>query len=184
MLLNKFTLEREDTLLLIIDIQEKLVPVIANKEEVVKNTGVLIETAKEMNIPIIVTEQYPKGIGPTVSELEESLPVVEKFEKLNFSACTNKIMDAIKKTNKKKIIIVGIETHVCVIQTARDLLGDKYQVFVPIDGVGSRTKENKQNGLDLMKDMGAVITNTETIIFDLMKKSGTPEFKLLSKLIK
>lgn len=182
--MDKFSLHREDALLLIIDIQEKLAPVIKDKEVVIKNTNILIETAKILDIPVVVTEQYPKGLGPTVEEIRENLENAQVFEKLLFSACTDEVMETIEAHGKKKIIITGMETHVCVFQTTRDLLNAGYEVFLVADGVSSRTEGNYRNGLELMRDMGAVITNTETVLFDLMKKAGTPEFKILSKLIK
>ncbi|MGO1370110.1 MAG: hydrolase [Senegalia sp. (in: firmicutes)] len=182
--MDKFTLEREESVLVIIDIQEKLAPVMDYKDMVVKNTQILIAAAKEMNIPIIVTEQYPKGLGTTVEELEKELNEDTKIEKLQFSACTDEFKNHLDKLGRKKIIMVGMETHVCVFQTARNLLEDDYNVYIARDGVTSRTKENYLNGLDLMRDMGAVITNTETIVFDLLKKSATDEFKILSKMVK
>lgn len=184
LVMDKFTLRKEDSLLLIIDIQERLAPAMKYQEKVIKNTNVLISTANKMDIPIFVTEQYPKGLGPTVSEIKDGLENAEKFEKILFSASTDEFIDALDKKDRKNIIIVGMETHVCVYQTVRDLLNMGYHVFVAGDGVSSRFEENYRNGLDLMDKMGAVITNTESILFDLLKKAGTSEFKTLSKLIK
>ena len=182
--MNKFALLKEESLLLIIDIQERLVPAMKYGKQVIKNTNILISATEEMNIPIIVTEQYPKGLGQTVPEINNHLGDSLKFEKTLFTACTDEVIEALENAGKKKIIITGMETHVCVFQTTRDLISRGYEVFVVSDGVASRYKENYKNGLDLIKDMGAVITNTETILFDLLKKAGTPEFKVLSKLIK
>lgn len=183
--MNRFILNKEDTILMVIDIQEKLGTVMKDLDRVVKNTNILITACKEMNMPAIVTEQYPKGIGPTVSEIKENLREdMTIFEKNSFSACTDEVKEYLEKTGKKKVIITGMETHICVFQTTRALLNDGYQVFIARDAVVSRTDENYLNGLDMMKDAGAVISNTETIIFDLLKVSGTPEFKVLSKLIK
>ncbi|NLJ99296.1 MAG: hydrolase [Tissierellia bacterium] len=182
--MDKFTLCREESLLLIIDIQERLAPAMKYEDKVIKNTNVLVSTANEMDIPIVVTEQYPKGLGPTVPEINDELNDAQRFEKILFSACTDQVIKALNKEQRKKIIVVGMETHVCVFQTVRDLLELGYEVFVVCDGVSSRFEENHRNGLDLMKDMGAVISNTETILFDLLKKAGTPEFKVLSRLIK
>lgn len=182
--MDKFTLLKEESLLLIIDIQERLAPAMKYGKQVINNTNVLISVAEEMNIPIVVTEQYPKGLGQTISEINDRLGNALKFEKTLFSACTEEVVTALEEAGKRKIIITGMETHVCVFQTVRELIGLGYEVFVVSDGVSSRQKENYRNGLELMKDVGAVITNTETVIFDLMKKAGTPEFKVLSKLIK
>ncbi|MGI5997759.1 MAG: hydrolase [Lutispora sp.] len=181
---DKYYLNKEEAILLIIDIQEKLAPAINQGDSVIKNTNVLVAAAKNMDIPIIVTEQYPKGLGPTVPEIEENLEGVEKFDKITFTACTEGVIESLNKTGRKKVIITGMETHICVFQTTRDLLNQGYDVFIAADGVSSRTEENKSNGLELMRDMGAVISNTETILYDLLKVSGTPQFKALSKLIK
>ncbi|MBP1927163.1 nicotinamidase-related amidase [Sedimentibacter acidaminivorans] len=182
--MEKYCLHREEAILLIIDIQEKLMPAINKGEKIISNNGILIETAKNMDIPILVTEQYPKGLGKTVEELDEKLESAVKFSKMVFSSCSNEVLDHIQSIKRKKVIITGAEAHVCVFQTVRDLLKQGYYVFVAEDAVGSRTRENYDNAIALMREMGAVITNTETIVFDLLKESGTPEFKTLMKLIK
>ena len=182
--MEKFTLNREDTLLLVIDIQEKLVPVIKYTDQVMKNNKILIQAANEMDFPVIATEQYPKGLGSTVTELADLLDDENIFSKNSFTAYTEEVKEAIAALGKKKILVTGMETHVCVFQTVRDLLSDGYEVFLAKDAVASRTKSNFLNGLDLMKSLGAVITNTETAVFDLLKVSGTPEFKVMSKMIK
>lgn len=183
--MKKYTLNREDTLLFIIDIQDRLVPVMKYGEKVIKNNLILIEASKELQIPVILTEQYPRGLGSTVDEIGEKLDnKVKKFEKLSFTGYTDEVKQALEESGKKKIIITGMETHVCVLQTVRDLIDNGYEVFIVRDGVTSRKKDNFLNALELMKSMGAVIMDTETIIFDLLKTAGTPEFKVLSKLIK
>jgi len=182
--MDKYVLNREEAILLIIDIQEKLVPAMSCNDKVINNTKILIAGANQMDIPIIYTEQYPKGLGRTIEELEVEIENGQLFEKNSFTAFTNEVRDALKSNGKKKVIIAGMETHVCVYQTVRDLLASCYEVFVIKDAVASRTEMNYLNGLDLMASMGAVITNTETVIFDLLKISGTPEFKILSKMIK
>lgn len=182
--MDKFTLNREDTVLLVIDIQEKLAPVMKYSEQVVKNNKILIQAAKEMNFPVIATEQYPKGLGHTVTELLDLLDKDNIFSKNSFTAYTNEVSEAIGVTGKKKVLVTGMETHVCVFQTVRDLISDGYEVFLAKDAVASRTKSNFLNGLDLMKSLGAIITNTETAVFDLLKVSATPEFKIMSKMIK
>ena len=182
--MNKFTLFKEESLLLIIDIQEKLAPAMKYSKEVIQNTSVLVSAAHEMNMPIIVTEQYPKGLGQTVPEIDDHLKDALKFEKIKFSACMEEVITALELKKRKKIIITGMETHVCVFQTTRDLIGLGYDVFVISDGVSSRTEKNHKNGLDLIRDMGGVVINTETVLFDLMKSSGAPEFKTISRLIK
>ncbi len=182
--MDKFTLNREDTVLLVIDIQERLVPVMKYQDKVIKNTEILIAASKEMVFPVIATEQYPKGLGRTVSELLGIIGEENIFAKNSFTAYTDDVKVALKRLNKKKVLVTGMETHVCVFQTVRDLVHDGYQVHLVKDAVASRTKENYLSGLELMKSLGAVITNTETAVFDLLEVSGTPEFKVMSKLIK
>lgn len=182
--MDKFTLERSEVLLLIIDIQERLVPAMKFGNKVIDNTKILVEVSNALDIPMIVTEQYTKGLGNTVSDISNCINNSAFHEKNSFTGCTAGVASAMKETKRKKIIICGMETHVCVFQTARDLLKLGYQVFVVGDGVCSRSKENYLNGLRLMENMGAIITNTETVFFDLMKEAGTPEFKQLSKLVR
>ena len=182
--MDKFTLKREDTVLMVIDIQEKLVSVMEHKDQVIENTKILIKAAKEMKFPVIATEQYPKGLGRTVVDLLDVIEEDNIYAKNSFTAYTNEVEEALKSLGKKKVLVTGMETHVCVFQTVRDLINDGYEVFLVKDAVASRSKSNFINGIDLMKSLGAVITNTETAVFDLLKASGTPEFKVLSKMIK
>ncbi len=169
---------------MIIDIQEKLVPVVKYPHRLIDNTEVLILLAQELGIPILVTEQYPKGLGKTVPRINDRINKNMIYEKISFSAYTDEIASNLAGLERKKIIITGMETHVCVYQTVRDLIAMNYQVFVVGDAVGSREKRNYKNALDLMSGMGAVITNTETVFFDLIKVAGTPMFKKMSPLIK
>ena len=182
--MNKYVLIEAEVVLLVIDIQDKLVPAMKYGEQVIQNTNTLISVAKKLGVPIIVTEQYPKGLGKTVSDVSSNLEGALTYEKTSFSGCTSEVTSALKGLGRKKIIITGMETNVCVFQTVRDLLANGYQVFVVGDAVCSRTKGNYLNGLSLMSSMGAVVTNTETVFFDLMKQAGTPLFRELSKLIK
>lgn len=182
--MDKFTLNKEQTVLMIIDIQEGLSPVIKNSEKVIHHTNILITAANKLSVPIITTEQYPQGLGSTVPELANRINPDYLFEKISFTAYTPEVEDLLEKFNRRKIIITGMETHVCVFQTVRDLLSKGYDVFIASDAISSRSNENYKNALDLMANMGAVISNTETILFDLLKKAGTPTFKELSQLIK
>lgn len=182
--MDKFTLIREESALIVIDIQERLVPAMSNSQKVIQNTNTLLSVANKLEIPTIITEQYPKGLGKTISEIHYNVSKVSVCEKNTFSGCTDEVMNILKQSGKKKIIITGMETHVCVFQTVRDLLASGYQVFVASDAVCSRTKENYLNALSQMVSMGAVVSNTETIFFDLLKVAGTSLFKELSKLVK
>lgn len=182
--MEKFKLNRDDAVLFIIDIQERLVPAMKYGEKVIENNRILLQGAREMDIPVLVTEQYPKGLGNTVDDIKDFLGEAPIFPKNSFTAYINEIKEALEKLGRKKVIITGMETHVCVYQTSRDLIEAGYEVHIVKDAVASRTKDNYLNGLDQMKTMGAVINNTETVVFDLLKVSGTPEFKIMSKLIK
>lgn len=182
--MDKFTLKRKEALLFIIDIQDKLVPVMKYKDQVINNNKILISAAEEMDFPLIATEQYPKGLGRTVPELLDLIDEKNIFSKNAFTAYTGEVKEKFKSLGRNKIIITGMETHICVFQSARDLINDGYEVYICKDAVASRTKENYRNGLDLLQSMGAVITNTETVVYDLLKVSGTPEFKAILKVIK
>lgn len=182
--MNRFTLRQEEALLMIIDIQERLVPAMKYGKKTIDNTNILISIAQKLNIPITATEQYPKGLGKTIPEISEKLNEDFIYEKISFSGYTEEVKAILNQIGRKKVIITGMETHVCVFQTVRDLLDNGYEVFVVEDAVCSRTKKNYLNGLSLMDKMGATIVNTETVLFDLLKEAGTPVFKELSKLIK
>ena len=182
--MDKYTLNRDETLLLVVDIQDRLARVMNDKDQVIHHSRILIHAAAEMDFPVLVTEQYPKGLGLTVPELLDCVDEDRLFTKNSFTAYTDQVKEALGRLGRKKILIAGMETHVCVFQTARDLLGDGYQVFLVGDAVTARTRINHMNGLDLIRSMGAVITNTETAVFDLLKVAGTPEFKVMSALIK
>lgn len=182
--MNKYRLNPNETSLLVIDFQEKLVPAMAQSEATIKNSEILIKMAKALELPIIVTEQYPKGIGYTVDSLSTHFEDIQPIEKQSFNACTLAVESKLSEAPRQKILISGIESHICVLQTVRTLLEKRYHVFVVSDAVSSRKEANHQNALSQMKEMGAVITNTETVLFDLLKDSTHPKFKELSKLIR
>jgi isochorismate hydrolase len=169
--------------LLVIDMQERLLaampPQIA--AQTVKNVKILIETAARFELPIVVSQQYPKGLGPTVPELEAALPKdAHRFDKLEFSAPSASGFPAV---GRDQWIVTGMETHVCVYQSVRDLAG-KSTVHVVADAVASRTKQNWRAGLELMARLGAITTTTEVCVFDLLERAGTDHFKTLSKAIR
>ncbi|NLV16342.1 MAG: isochorismatase family protein [Syntrophomonadaceae bacterium] len=173
----------DSAVLVIIDLQEKLMRVMPDRETVVNNTLILMELARQFDIPVIVTEQYPKGLGPTLAEIKDKLKDHLLLEKITFSAGQD-LIENLRKLGRNQIIVAGSETHVCVFQTVRDLLANDFAVQVPKDAVCSRRILNYENGLDLMKEKGAVITNTETLVFEVLYQAGTPEFKVMSPLIK
>lgn len=184
--MDRFFLRRDESVLVIIDIQERLAAAMKEREKVITNTLHLTEAARLLQIPLIVTEQYPKGLGPTVKEIRDSL--VDNYmpiEKITFSCCgDNTFIDSLKGIGRKRVIICGMETHVCVLQTCLDLLKENFFVHVVKDAVCSRSEDNFMTGIDLMRDAGAVITSTETVLFQLLKRAGTEEFKAISRIIK
>ena len=182
--MEKFRVKKEDTVLLIIDLQEKLMVAMKDREKAYKNTNILLQAAEGLHYPVVVTEQYPRGLGETVPEIKKHFKEPYLVEKMKFSACVTELKAILEKLNRKTILVTGSETHVCVYQTVRDLLGDGFKVHVIRDAVCSRFDENYENGLLLMQEMGAVINNTETVLFDMLEAAGTPEFKLVSKLVK
>ena len=147
--MDKYILNREDVVLLIIDIQNKLVPAMKYKDQVIKNNQILINAAKKISFPIITTEQYPKGLGRTIPELLELIDEENIFAKNSFTAYTDEVKTELKSLGRNKVLISGMETHICVFQTIRDLIKDGYQVFLVKDAVASRSKSNYLNGLDL-----------------------------------
>lgn len=173
----------EESVLVVVDIQEKLMRVMPDREQVIRNTLILLELANQFQIPVIVTVQYPKGLGPTVPEIASKLQGNKMMEKITFSACPD-LVQLIKETGRSQVLLVGSETHVCVYQTVRDLLEAGYKVQVPCDAVCSRRTLNHENALSLMRELGAVITNTETVVFDVLKIAGSKEFKVMSPLVK
>ncbi|MGI6412224.1 MAG: isochorismatase family protein [Syntrophomonadaceae bacterium] len=183
--MNKYRLDSNNCVLMVIDIQERLMQAMNRAQQVYKNGSILLAAAREFNIPVILTEQYPKGLGPTVREIADNLPQEYFYlEKVEFSGYIPQLIDYLNKLGRQQIILIGSETHVCVFQTARDLQEAGFTVHLARDAVCSRFDENYLNGLELIKDSGAVITNTETIVFDLLKVAGTPQFKNLSRLVK
>jgi nicotinamidase-related amidase len=178
-------LRKAESALLVIDIQERLLPAIFERERVVQNAVRLIKGAAILGIPIFATEQYRKGLGATVSEVAAALGEVAPAEKLAFSACGAADLSAALKGRKiTSVILCGIESHVCVCQTSLDLLDANYCVFVVADAVSSRTPENHRIGLERMRDSGAVIASTEMVLFELLEKARTEEFKSILPLVK
>lgn len=187
--MNLYRITPEDTFLLFIDLQERMLPSMADADHVAKNAEVLLETAKAFHLPMIVTEQYPKGLGATVSALQSAKEQeYSKYaEKTVFNAITPAIHEALSEapfTGRKQVIVTGIEAHICVFQTVRTLLAEGYHVFIPADAVSSRDARNKERALALFTQMGAVVTSTESLLFDLLGDAKNPHFKALQALIK
>ncbi|MCE5312905.1 MAG: hydrolase [Nitrospiraceae bacterium] len=183
--MTKFIIGAGEVFLIIVDVQERLAAAMQHKDRVAANIFHLVELAKMISIPMIVTEQYPKGLGSTIQELKEILPPLNILEKIAFSCCEDPaFMQAAASTGRKTAILTGMETHVCVLQTCIDLLKAGYNVHVVKDAICSRSDENWQTGIEFMRDAGAVITCTETVLFQLLKVAGTEEFKAISRRIK
>ncbi len=183
--MDKFSLLAEDVVLVIVDIQERLAAVMQERQKVVDNCLHLIEICKMLDIPIILNEQYPKGLGPLVPEIRDAVKEYAPHEKVTFSCCgMGSFAGSLKSTGRKKVILVGMETHVCVLQTCIDLLKEGFTVHAVRDAICSRTENNFVTAMEYMRDAGAVITCTETVLFQLLVKAGTEEFKAISKRIK
>lgn len=175
-------MSRNDTGLLVIDIQTKLMDKMADRDGVVANVARLIEGAKILGMAVQATEQYPKGIGPTVPELAERLPA--RPEKLTFSCCgLPEVAEQFRSRGVQKVLLAGIETHVCVQQTALDLLAQGFRVYVAADAVASRKDLDRELSLRRMDRAGAVLTTTEAALFEWTERAGTPEFKQISRLV-
>ena len=178
-------LEREKTGLLVIDVQEKLMQVMGRKQIIIDNITKLLHLSELFNLPVILTEQYPKWLGPTVPEIKKSLLTYEPISKMHFNCCdVDAFNDRLDSEGLKNMIITGVETHICVFQTCISILERGYKVHVPQDAVDSRTDENWHVGLELMKKAGALVTSTETVIYQILKKAGTEEFKKMLKIVK
>ena len=166
--------------LLIIDIQEKLLPPIFNKETLVRNARLLARLAAILKLPVLVSTQYSKGLGPTIPEIASLLSHVHTVDKLEFSCFSNDQFCGSMKSlpgNRNTLLLCGMETHICVMQTALGALNRGFLVHVASDAVGSRTDANWNVGLKRMEVAGALISSTETIIYELLRASGTPAFK-------
>lgn len=174
----------EDLTVMMIDEQVKLLPTIKERDALIKNSKLVLEVSKIFNTPLIVTEQYPKGLGATADDFKEYLDGAEVFAKTEFCGCTPPVLESLEKTGRKSVAIFGVETHVCVYQTVRELINRGYTVYVISDAVYSREETNRKAGLSLMKDFGAYIITAEILIFDILVKSGSKEFKHFSNLIK
>jgi nicotinamidase-related amidase len=183
-------LDASDTGLVLVDPQVKLVgampqPVI---DRVLRNWLLLVETAGRFKLPVAISEQYPQGLGHAMPVLKEAasklLPPARWLEKVEFSCCESPLFDQFIRGGRKTWIVCGMETHICVYQTVRGLTERGFRVHVPVDAVCSRQKHNWRVGISLMEQAGAVVTSTETVIFDLLKKAEGEDFRALSKLLK
>lgn len=178
-------LDRNNTVLMIIDIQGKLAHMMHEWEMLFESVQKLIRGMQVLDIPIVWMEQNPLAIGRTVPEIAELLEPAEPIEKLSFSCCGNdRFLEMLADLNRKQALLAGIETHICVYQTAVDLLHRGYDVQVVADAVSSRTAQNRRIGLQKMCDAGAVMTSVETALFELLRVADGPDFRKILKIIK
>ncbi len=174
-------LNRDDSRLLIVDMQEKLLPVIREQETLLRNCEKLVRGAQILGVPVSATEQYPRGLGATVEPLRGLLGPCP--EKLRFSCCGS--LDWIEQQQERpKVVVAGIEAHVCVQQTVFDLLARGYAVYVPGDAISSRKEWDWAFAVQRMRDAGAVITSSEAVLFEWCEVAGTEEFKQISRLVR
>ena len=180
------TLNKDQTVLVVVDLQEAFRSPIPDFAEIVDKTTIAVRGFSILNIPIIVTEQYPKGLGNTAEEIQMSLPEdAEIIEKTTFSSCgTISFSEKLKSLNAKQIVLAGIEAHICVNQTAHDLLNEDYQVHLLQDCVSSRTTHDKHTGIEKMRMSGVIPSNVEMALFELMRDAKHEKFKEIQRLIK
>ncbi len=169
----------------LIDVQGKLATLMFERQRLVENLQILLKGARILNLPILWLEQYPKGLGPTVPEVAEILDGLDPISKTTFSACgEQRFLDALSTTGRRQTIVAGIESHVCVYQTTRDLLADDMEVEVITDAVSSRTEANYRLGLGRMASMGATLSSVEMCLFELLREAGSDPFKEISRLVR
>lgn len=177
------------TVVLVVDVQDRLAAAMpeAAMAALLKNAEILLQTAETLGVRVLASEQYPKGLGPTVPPLAAKLGEmgVRAMPKMTFDAASDlAIARALADSGAKSVVVIGMETHVCVFQTARELVKRGYATYVVADAVASRTEENRRIGLSLCEKAGAAVTATETVVFDLLQRAGTDEFKAISKLLR
>lgn len=180
-IVKPFIIDAERALLLVIDFQEKLAPLVEGAPEVEKNVAVLAKAAAILDLPVKVTEQYPKGLGTTLPSAASSFADgTKRFEKTHFSCCAEEgFTDYLAVPGRDQVIVCGVEAHICVLATAMELLQRGYRVVVTADAVGSRKEEHRRLALKAMRQAGALVVPMETVVYQMLKRSGTPQFKAL-----
>jgi nicotinamidase-related amidase len=168
-----------------VDVQEKLMVVMPRRDEVVAGIKKLAAAAKILGVPVLVTTQYTKAIGPTLTEVAEAAGQPSPMDKLTFSCCgTGEFARALKDLHRQRVIVCGVETHVCVQQTVIDLMNAGYFVYLPVDAVCSRRDLDRDVAIERMRDCGAVITTVESALFEMLREAGTTQFKACLPLFK
>lgn len=178
-------IQREKSLLLVVDVQEKLAPSIFEGEMAVRNNVRLLSATAQLSVPSFISEQYVRGLGPSLSEIRDAAVNAKFFEKIHFS-CTAEpgVLEMLQLAKRPQIILTGMETHVCVLQSALGLLAAGFQVFLVADAAASRTLENRNAAIERARAAGASIVTTEMVLFEWLHKAGTDEFRALLPLIK
>ena len=178
-------LSKENAVLIVVDVQERLFPLISGKDIILNNMRKLIRFAKIIGIPIILTEQYPKGLGPTISEIRELTSTIKPIEKLEFSClASSAFRERLAEIHAKNLVLTGIEAHICVAQTAIEALTYGYRVYAVHDAISSRRLEDKTVAVERMRQHGVTIVTSEMLMYEILRKAGTPEFKKVLKLVK
>jgi nicotinamidase-related amidase len=178
-------LSSNEAVLLIVDVQESFRKHIADFANMTRNISILVEASKILKVPVIVTEQYPQGLGHTVTEISACLGEHKQFEKSCFSCCQSKdFMTGLNDSGRKQVLVTGIEAHVCVNQTVHDLLSEGYGVHIITDAISSRSQKNKEIGIQKMLSSGAIVSSVEMALFEMLVESGTENFKLIQRLVK
>ncbi|MEM5788497.1 MAG: isochorismatase family protein [Syntrophobacteraceae bacterium] len=182
---HEFVAVREDCLLLIIDIQQAMLGVIESWKDVARKVNQLTQAAEVLGIPILLTEQYSKGLGETIPEVISQIRSPMVFHKEHFSACLETdFLALLRSHNRNQIVVVGMETHVCVLQSSLDLIKEGFQLQLLADGVASRANQDRDIAIDLLRKAGAVITSTEIVIFQWAKRANTEEFRKILPIVK
>jgi len=178
-------LEADRSLLLVVDVQERLAPAMDGGDAALARTLLLVEAARTLRVPIVVSEQYPAGLGPTLAPLLERLGEVERLPKTHFSCADDPaIRERVFAAGRRQIIVVGMEAHVCVLQSALGFAAQGLATYVVDDAVASRRASDKSAGLARMRDAGTAVVTSEMVVFEWLGRAGTPEFKALSRAVK
>lgn len=178
-------IERDKSCLLIVDVQEKLAPAMADPAVVIRNAGILLQAASRLGIPAMLSEEYPQGLGSTVPGLRPLAPDSARLAKLSFSCADDPgPRERIESTGRPLVVIAGLEAHVCVLQSALGLRQAGHPVVVVADAISSRAPANREAALQRMRENGVEVATTEMVVFEWLGRAGTPEFKELSRLIK
>jgi len=178
-------LDRAKSVLVVVDVQEKLLPAIPGGDAIVSRINLLTSSARTLGVPVVVTEQYPQGLGPTVGGLHGALGAFEPMVKVHFSCASGPgFIEKLAELGRPQIVLAGIEAHVCMAQTAVELLGKGYGVWIAADAAGSRHAVDAASAFGRLAAGGVVMTTAEAVAFEWLRKAGTPEFKAVQKLVK